>query len=288
MELRQLEYFCKIADTGSVSEAARRLNMSQPPLSYQLHRLEEELNVKLLSRTSRGVELTEAGRLLYRRAGSLLEYARSTRDEVSESGKKRVLRMGITSTTVPTILPAITRYARTHPDVNFEVRDGASMTLLQHLLDGIIDVSVARTPLRLDEVESLALGSEGMIAVSPPEQQVERDGEITLEDLTDCPLILYRRYEALIMNAFARKGLKTDVFCICDDARDAMLWVGAGLATAVFPRSMSSLCAGLRIRSLAEKELETQTVLIWKKDGRLSPTAREFIDACREEFGIAK
>ena len=208
MELRQLEYFCKIADTGSVSEAARRLNMSQPPLSYQLRRLEEELNVKLLSRTSRGVELTEAGRLLHRRAGSLLEYARSTRDEVSESGKKRVLRMGITSTTVPTILPAITRYVRSHPDVNFEVRDGASMTLLQHLLDGIIDISVARTPLRL--------------------------------------------------------------------------------ATAVFPRSMSSLCTGLRIRPLAEKELETQTVLIWKRDGRLSSAAREFIDACREEFGIAK
>ena len=196
--------------------------------------------------------------------------------------------MGITSTTVPTILPAITRYARSHPDVNFEVRDGASMTLLQHLLDGIIDISVARTPLRLDEVESLALGSEGMIVVSPPDQQVEREGEIMLDDLTDCPLILYRRYEELIMSAFARKGLKTDVFCICDDARDAMLWVGAGLATAVFPRSMSSLCTGLRIRPLAEKELETQTVLIWKRDGRLSSAAREFIDACREEFGIAK
>ena len=172
--------------------------------------------------------------------------------------------------------------------MNFEVRDGASMTLLQHLLDGIIDVSVARTPLRLDEVEALTLGSEGMIAVSPPDQQVERDGDITLDDLTDDPLILYRRYEELIMSAFARKGLKTDVFCICDDARDAMLWVGAGLATAVFPRSMSSLCAGLRIRPLAEKELETQTVLIWKKDGHLSPAAREFIDVCREEFGVAR
>jgi LysR family transcriptional regulator, salicylic acid-responsive activator of bsdBCD len=285
MELRQLEYFIKIADTGSVSEAARRLNMSQPPLSYQLRRLEEELNVRLLTRTSRGVELTEAGRLLYRRASSLIEYARSTRDEVSESGKKRILRMGITSTTVPTILPAITRYARSHPDVNFEVHDGASMTLLTLLLDGIIDVSVARTPLRLDEVESLGLGSEGMIAVSPPDQLVEREDAVTLEDLTDEPLILYRRYEELIMNAFARKGLKTDVFCICDDARDAMLWVGAGLATAIFPRSMSSLCTGLRIRSIAERELETQTVLIWKKDGRLSPTAREFIDVCAAQYG---
>ena len=288
MELRQLEYFCKIADTGSVSEAARRLNMSQPPLSYQIRRLEEEMNVKLLVRTSRGVELTEAGRLLYRRAGSLLEYARSTRDEVSESGKKRVLRMGITSTTVPTILPAITRFARSHPDVNFEVRDGASMTLLQHLLDGIIDVSVARTPLRLDEVESLTLGSEGMIVVSPPEQQVEKTGEVTLEDLVDEPLILYRRYEELIMSAFARKGLKTDVFCICDDARDAMLWVGAGLATARFPRSMSSLCTGLRIRPIAERELETQTVLIWKRDGRISPAAREFIEVSAAFFGAER
>ena len=115
-----------------------------------------------------------------------------------------------------------------------------------------------------------------------------QDGEITLEDLTDCPLILYRRYEELIMSAFARRGLKTDVFCICDDARDAMLWVGAGLATAIFPRSMSSLCANLRIRPLAEKELETQTVLIWKKDGRLSPAAREFIDACREEYAAGR
>ena len=124
--------------------------------------------------------------------------------------------------------------------------------------------------------------------VSPPDQQVEREGEIALDDLTDCPLILYRRYEELIMSAFARRGLKTDVFCICDDARDAMLWVGAGLATAIFPRSMSSLCANLRIRPLAEKELETQTVLIWKRDGRLSPAAREFIDACREEYAAGR
>lgn len=280
MELRQLEYFCKIADTGSVSEAARRLNMAQPPLSYQIRRLEEELNVKLLSRSSRGVELTEAGRLLYRRAGSLLEYARSTRDEVSESGKKRVLRMGITSTTVPTILPAITRYARSHPDVNFEVRDGASMTLLQHLLDGIIDVSVARTPLRLDEVEALTLGSEGMIVVSPPDQQVEREGEIALDDLTDCPLILYRRYEELIMSAFARRGLKTDVFCICDDARDAMLWAKEGLATAIFPDSMRSLCAGLHIERIAESALETKILLIWRRGRRPLPVVQDFLDIC--------
>ena len=63
MELRQLEYFREIASTGSINEAARHLNMSQPPLSYQIRQLENELNVKLFDRTSKGVTLTEAGKL---------------------------------------------------------------------------------------------------------------------------------------------------------------------------------------------------------------------------------
>ena len=63
MELRQLEYFRVIAETESIHEAARRLNMSQPPLSYQLKQLEAELNVTLFERTRQGVRLTEAGKL---------------------------------------------------------------------------------------------------------------------------------------------------------------------------------------------------------------------------------
>ena len=280
MELRQLEYFCKIAETGSINEAARRLNMSQPPQSYQMRQLEDELNVRLFQRSSRGVELTEAGRLLYSRSGSLLEYVRSTRQAVAEAGKKRVLRMGITSTTVGTIMPYISLFSQRYPDVNFEVRDGATFTLLQYLLDGIIDISVARTPLRLEEVESAVLRTEPMIAVSPPQQQAEHDGPIRLPELLERPLILYRRYEELIMDAFHQQQLQPDVFCLCDDARDAMLWVEAGLATAIFPQSMSGLCSGLRIQTLDEPALETQSVLIWKKGRAPAQVVRDFLDVC--------
>ena len=62
MELRQLEYFREIANTGSINEAARKLNMSQPPLSYQIRQLENELNVQLFERTHKGVILTAAGK----------------------------------------------------------------------------------------------------------------------------------------------------------------------------------------------------------------------------------
>ena len=147
MEIRQLEYFREIATTGSINEAARRLNMSQPPLSYQMKQLEAELNVTLFERTRTGVTLTEAGKLLYERAENLLNFVSSTRQEVAEAGKKRVLRIGMTPTTVGTMMPFISEFARKNPDVNFEVHDGITYTLYNYLMDGIVDVAVVRTPI---------------------------------------------------------------------------------------------------------------------------------------------
>lgn len=279
MELRQLEYFREIASTGSINEAARHLNMSQPPLSYQIRQLENELNVKLFDRTSKGVTLTEAGKLLYDRSGNLLEYARSTELEVSKTGKKRILRIGLTPTTVDTIMPYISQFSKKNPDVNFEVHDGITYSLYQYLLDGIIDISVARTPLRLDEVSYTELCSEPMIAVSAPENTAS---SLKLADLLHRPLILYRRYEELIMNTFHAQNINPDIFCVCDDPRGAMLWAKENLATAIFPQSMASLCDGLCIQELDEPDLVTKILLIWAKGKKPVPLVQEFLDVCGE------
>lgn len=279
MELRQLEYFREIASTGSINEAARHLNMSQPPLSYQIRQLENELNVKLFDRTSKGVTLTEAGKLLYDRSGNLLEYARSTELEVSKTGKKRILRIGLTPTTVDTIMPYISQFSKKNPDVNFEVHDGITYSLYQYLLDGIIDISVARTPLRLDEVSYMELCSEPMITVSAPENTAS---SLKLADLLHRPLILYRRYEELIMNTFHAQNMNPDIFCVCDDPRGAMLWAKENLATAIFPQSMASLCDGLCIQELDEPDLVTKILLIWAKGKKPVPLVQEFLDVCGE------
>nr|WP_289095828.1 LysR family transcriptional regulator [uncultured Dorea sp.] len=279
MELRQLEYFREIASTGSINEAARHLNMSQPPLSYQIRQLENELNVKLFDRTSKGVTLTEAGKLLYDRSGNLLEYARSTELEVSKTGKKRILRIGLTPTTVDTIMPYISQFSKKNPDVNFEVHDGITYSLYQYLLDGIIDISVARTPLRLDEVSYMELCSEPMIAVSAAENTAS---SLKLADLLHRPLILYRRYEELIMNTFHAQNMNPDIFCVCDDPRGAMLWAKENLATAIFPQSMASLCDGLCIQELDEPDLVTKILLIWAKGKKPVPLVQEFLNVCGE------
>lgn len=280
MEIRQLEYFREIATTGSINEAARRLNMSQPPLSYQMKQLEAELNVTLFERTRTGVTLTEAGKLLYERAENLLNFVSSTRQEVAEAGKKRVLRIGMTPTTVGTMMPFIAEFARKNPDVNFEVHDGITYTLYNYLMDGIVDVAVVRTPLRLDGVEYTELHQEPMIAVIPSEMRLERECSLRLKDLMNSPLILYRRYEKFIMDAFSAQNLTPDIFCLCDDARGAMLWVREGLAVAIFPESMRCFCEGLHIETLAEPALETKILLIWKKGKQPASLVQKFLDIC--------
>ena len=193
-----------------------------------------------------------------------------------------MLRLGVTSSTADLLLPEIARFLARCPEVSFQLRDGNSYTLLQYVLEGIIDLSVARTPLNLENVDSLPLGREPMLAVSAPSDPLPGEGPLPLEALLGRPLVLYRRYEELVMSAFRRRNRTPDILCVCDDARTAIPWVEAGLAAAVFPRSMEGQCAGLLPRLLAEPELETETVLIWRKGGRLSPAAQDFLALCRE------
>ena len=224
--------------------------------------------------------LTEAGKLLYERAENLLNFVSSTRQEVAEAGKKRVLRIGMTPTTVGTMMPFIAEFARKNPDVNFEVHDGITYTLYNYLMDGIVDVAVVRTPLRLDGVEYTELHQEPMIAVIPSEMRLERECGLRLKDLMNSPLILYRRYEKFIMDAFSAQNLTPDIFCLCDDARGAMLWVREGLAVAIFPESMRCFCEGLHIETLAEPALETKILLIWKKGKQPASLVQKFLDIC--------
>lgn len=279
MEIRQLEYFRKIAQTGSINEAARQLNMSQPPLSYQLKLLEEELDVVLFERSRQGVTMTEAGKLLYQRSEELLQFADSTKLEVSHIGKRQVLRLGMTSTTVGPILPIISAFVQKHPEVTFEVHDGSTYSLADLLRSGIIDVSVVRTPLQLDDLDYQLFCEEPMIAVSGPGVS---GGDLSLKELTGTPLILYRRYERFLLDAFHAQDLEPRVLCVCDDARDAMQWAEQGLATAIFPRSMENLCKGLCIRPILEESLNTKILLIWRSGKPPRAIVREFLEICAD------
>ena len=262
MELKQLEYFCAVVEAGSISEAARRLNMSQPPVSYHMKMLEDELKVTLFRRGKRKIELTEAGKLLYERAGSLMNLERAIGREVSETGNARTLRLGVTPTTVPIAVPALAAMNRIDSRVHFELFDGNTYQLREMLNSHLLDVSFLRSPVNTEGFRSRKLRREPLVAAGKPDAFSGK--EFTdLQELSGLPLILYRRYDAFIRQAFYDAGLSPQIHCICDDGRTALMMAQQDMGVAILPRSMVPAGEEGAFRTIREKQLETDILVVW-------------------------
>ena len=140
MELRQLEYFRAIVDAGTISGAARVLHMTQPPLSYQIKMLEEELQVPLLIRGTKKITLTEAGKTLYEQAGTLLMFADLTRREVVKSSQSATLHIGMTPSTVSLLADYLLRISNEYV-INFYCPFGPPPLILSLACDTILILS---------------------------------------------------------------------------------------------------------------------------------------------------
>ena len=165
MEIRQLRMFREVVDAGSISEAARRMNLSQPPLSYHMKMLEQELGVTLFLRGKKNIELTSAGQLLYERAQTLLSLERAVSREVSKEGTKKTLRIGVTPSTSILLNPVLTRLHQADENLVFEISDATSFRLRERLEKGMLDCAILRSPLRLDGRNHLLRSATSMISV---------------------------------------------------------------------------------------------------------------------------
>lgn len=279
MDLKQFEYFVAIADAGSISEAARRLHLSQPPLSYQMKQLEAELGCPLFLRGHHEIELTAAGKLLYERATHILSYADSTKREVAETGKRRVLRIGVTSSTSAIVLLLVHAFSLAHPDVRYEITDATSFQMLDLLEERVLDAGIVRTPAKLTGLETIRISSDSMIAV---DQWSADEDPLTLKELSERQLVLYRRYESFILDAFAGDPAEPDILVLTDDARDCLSWVRGGTGTAIVPSSMKSSCTDLRVHPINDSRLSTEILLAARKDEYPSPLLSQFCSFVRQ------
>lgn len=198
MELRQLRYFAAVADELHFGRAAAKLHMSQPPLSVQVNRLEQEIGMPLFERSTRRVALTPAGRHLHRRARQLLAEADDVLGEMRAfaDGFAGDLAVGFVSSANYTVLPGVVRRFRTE-------RSGVDLTLspltsgeqLAALDAGTLDVAIVR-----DEYPAEPAGyvtdvvfEESFVACLPAEHPLAARTEVTAADLVDVPMISYPR-----------------------------------------------------------------------------------------------
>lgn len=240
MDLKRLKYFCKVVEQGSVSQAARMLNMAQPPLSKRIQELEEELHVTLFIRSGKRIEPTEAGYYLYRKACEILREVEDTTRETLQIAQResRLMRIGLTHLFQSYFKPLFLELHRRNPDVQLTISVSDSSNLESFLNDGLIDIALIQKPRQNDGYDMVAFDPIKLVAVIPKTLLPERPADpYPYLELGQFPLVLLHRardegtYESLL-DQFRKGGVTPRVIMHITQPGVILDWLESGLAAA--------------------------------------------------------
>jgi LysR family transcriptional regulator, transcription activator of glutamate synthase operon len=284
MEIRQLRYFEAVVRHRHFTNAADELHVAQSALSRQVARLERELGVELLRRTTRSVTPTEAGELVAVRARAVLSEAEALRSEIDElRGLRRGhVRVGALLFGGELDIPAIlASFTAAFPEIEVGLREGTAQRMIDMLGEGSLDVAFALELIAPDGFERLKLSTEELALVTSPDHALAGEGPLPLRALEDQPLIAFEPGSStrqLMDGALAAAGVVPRIALEANDLALVRSLVARGLGLAILPRSFAER-PGPRIsfRTLSPA-LRMDVVLWWRGDRRLSPAARAFVD----------
>lgn len=226
MEMQQLRYVVAVARTGNFSRAAEACHVSQPSLSQQIIKLEEELGERLFDRMKREALLTAAGQTFLRRALRILEEADAAQREVRESRDlmRGVLSVGVLPTIAPYLLPEmILRFSAKYPGVELLVHEDTTARLVPMLLSYEIDFAIASLPLDDDRLEVQHLFTEDLLLALPPGHSLSGKKTVSMNDLADQRLIVMKPGHCL--------GDQVQQFCAASGTRPVVSFRSAQLET---------------------------------------------------------
>ncbi|TYS91983.1 LysR family transcriptional regulator [Rossellomorea aquimaris] len=291
MDLKQLRYFMTIVEEKTILAAAKRLHMSQPPLSQQLRTMEENLGVSLFYRKGRKLVITEAGKALYQHAYQMIKLLEAAEAEVKEigSGEKGKLRIGVNTLSDIDLPHILAKYEKKYPNITYNIHQNESSQLI-HLLElREIDAALIRMPFSADNMVKVVLQDEPFYYItSVPTSSIDT---ITLEDIVHQPLILPSTqslglYE-MIVQSFISIGLTPNVKAECSDTVLLANLVEQGFASSIVPHSALQVFKHKEVQLVEIENMNNASYgIVWKKDFYLPKTTREFIRLVTEHFQI--
>jgi len=289
MELRHLRYFVAVAEELHFGRAARRLNISQPPLSQQIRALEAELDVELFARAGRRVELTHAGRMFLERARQALAGAEDAMQAARRAGRGEIGGLSIAFIHAATyrLLPDILRVFRARmPNVELSLIEMPGSEQMLALNDGAIDVGFLRPPIANAALDVHLLLREPLVVGLPPRHRYARLDEVTLRQLADEPFVMYTPGRSplygQVVSACSRAGFVPRVVQHSMHIMTLIGLVRSGVGIALLPQSASAVrMDGIVYRKLRYVGPRTETVVAARR-GDHGPITRAFVEVCRE------
>lgn len=287
MDIKQLIYFTTIVDEGNISAAAKKLHISQPPLSSQIHNLEDELGCVLFERGARKIQLTEAGNILYKRAAALISMTDTVKREIMDysSGMKGVLRLGVVSSVSNTALDTwLKPFHDAYPGVRYELSEANTYDTVDMLRSNLLDMAFVRTPFSSLNMDMVPLKREKMYAVGSRKFFENTESPVSLEYLSKVPLIVYKRWVKIFNEIFQDRGVSPDIVCLNEDARTTAVWAEKGIGIGIIPKSALGMLRNDDIITLEidDERMSSEIYLISHKNSYHSLIASEFWNFVKE------
>lgn len=292
MDLRQLKYFVMVAEELSFVRAARRLHMSQPPLSQQIKALEEELGVELLFRNQREVRLTDAGRVFLRESRDLLERAQAVahRTRQAAGGEEATLRIGMATSALFHVLPELLRrMAARFPHMDIAVTDMNSDEQVRSLAVDRIDLGFIHARNDLRGLEHLPVVVDTFAVAMPATHRLAGLDSLRLRDLEGERVVAFSRdhapalFDALIASC-QQEGFSPRIAHVARHPASLLQMVRMGLGVSIVPRAYAAEpTPGLVFRQLPTMAGRLQLDAIWR-EGNPAPGLRKVIREVLSEF----
>ena len=295
MELRQLRYVMAVAAELNFTRAARRCNVSQPPLSRAISELEDEIGVRLFDRDTHRVSLTAAGSSLIDDARRALELLDSCTDRARRvaKGLRGTLVLGFGGSPVYALLPnVIRRFRATAPDVRLRFRTMPVLQQIEALRDGQIDVGIVRLPVHDEILETLPIHREPLIVALPTKHALLASARaVQVRDLAEQPFITYEprrgfNYHADLLALCRLAGFDPSIAHEAATTEAIIGMVACGEGIAIVPESAKRLrfdgvnCRPLDVKDIPLRLRAVEFGLAWRRED-VSPVAVEFVNHAR-------
>lgn len=284
MEIHQLRYFLAVVQTGSFTRGAERANVSQPSLSAQIAKLEDELGGVLFERGRQGARLTARGRLLHTRAGEIIHQLERVQLEMEElEGLRRGgIHLGCLPATGTYLLPPLLQsFTNTHPGLEVELTEASSPGLAGALRNFEVEMAITDEAGLGPGLEADTLFTEPVILALPLGHHLAGPGlagpGVSLEELKDESFIMMKQshgFQKIIRESLEGAGVQPRVVLESGEIETIQGLVAAGLGIGLVPR-MIRRDTGLAYRSISGPNSPSRTLfLLYRALDSLSPAAR--------------
>ena len=295
MEFIQIQSFLAVAELLNFSQAAKKVFLSQPAVSHQIHSLEKELGFLLFERSHKKVELTPAGKTLYRELALYGEQFEKTvsQTRLASRGEIGRVRVGFISTAAVDIVPnLIHRFSESHPHVELELCNGLTASLIRQLERQQIDVAFFRTPYASSGLlQHIVIHNEPFNVFLPANHKLCSKTTVSLHDLDKEVLVSYARNNAPGYHDFLNTNLRASGAVpanvhFANDMYTLISMVSAGVGVAIAPASLDRYgLADVQARPIRDDIAPSQIAIAFHAQ-LTHPAARAFIDLALSEATV--